>query len=145
MDPLAHTLCGAALGEIGLAKRRLDRIVLIAAANLPDIDVLARFWGEDAERSFRRGWTHGVLAMVVLPLLLASVVWIFDRDRRRMFGLACVGVWSHPLLDWLNTYGIRLLMPLDGTWFYGDALFIVDPLLWLAFGSTLVLAHSNRA
>src|SRR5688572_7473372 len=127
---------------MGLAKRKLDRVVLIAAANLPDVDALAAFWGEDAERSFRRGWTHGVLAMVVLPLLLGSIAWLFDRDRR-IYGLACLGVWSHPLLDWLNTYGIRLLMPFDGTWFYGDALFIVDPYLWLMLGAAVMLARSK--
>ena len=33
---------------------------------------------------------------------------------------------GQPLLDWLNTYGVRFLMPFDGTWFYGDALFIID-------------------
>ena len=49
---------------------------------------------------------------------------------------------SHPLLGWLNIYGVRLLMPFDGKWFYGDAQFIVDPWLWLLLGSSVVLAHS---
>jgi inner membrane protein len=39
---------------------------------------------------------------------------------------------SHPLLDLLNTYGVRLLMPFSNRWFYGDALFIIDVWLWLA-------------
>src|ERR671919_620239 len=43
-----------------------------------------------------------------------------------------VAVLSHPLLDWLNTYGMRWLMPFRGVWSYGDTLFIVDPWLWLA-------------
>jgi inner membrane protein len=45
-----------------------------------------------------------------------------------------VAVVSHPLLDLLNTYGVRLLMPFSDRWFHGDALFIVDPWLWLLFG-----------
>jgi len=40
----------------------------------------------------------------------------------------------------MNTYGVRLLMPFDGRWFYGDALFIVDPWIWLALGGALLLA-----
>jgi len=36
----------------------------------------------------------------------------------------------HPTLDWLNTYGMRWLMPFSGRWFYGDAVFIVDPGCW---------------
>jgi inner membrane protein len=38
------------------------------------------------------------------------------------------------LLDLLNNYGVRLLAPLDWRWFYGDAVFIVDPWLWLSLG-----------
>ena len=153
MDPLAHTLVGATLAEMGLSRStRLATATLIIGANLPDVDALSRFFGENAERSFRRGWTHGVLAMVVLPLLLTGAMLLYDRlrskDRERarpraLLGLSCISIWSHPLLDWLNTYGIRLLMPFDGTWFYGDALFIIDPFLWLTMGAVVILAHSR--
>ena len=44
---------------------------------------------------------------------------------------------THPVLDWLNNYGIRLLMPFSPRWFYGDAVFIIDPWLWLALGGAL--------
>ena len=37
-------------------------------------------------------------------------------------------------MDVLNSYGVRLLMPFSGRWFYGDALYIVDPWLYLAAG-----------
>ena len=50
---------------------------------------------------------------------------------------------SHPALDWLNTYGVRFLMPFDGAWFYGDALFIIDPWVWLLAATPVVLAHST--
>ena len=33
-------------------------------------------------------------------------------------------------------------MPFDNTWFYGDALFIVDPWVWLMLGAPVVLARS---
>jgi inner membrane protein len=36
------------------------------------------------------------------------------------------------LLDFLNTYGVRFLYPFSRRWFYGDALFIVDPWVWIA-------------
>lgn len=60
-----------------------------------------------------------------------------------LLGIAFLGVWSHPLLDWVNTYGIRLLMPFRDTWFYGDTLFIIDPWLWLLAGAGVVLARSE--
>ena len=65
--------------------------------------------------------------------------------------LAAIAVVSHPALDWLNTYGVRFLMPFSDTWFYGDTLFIVDPTLIGLFGlggfvsSRLLASGSGRA
>lgn len=104
----------------------------------------------------RRGHTHGVLAMAVLPVVLAGVVMAVDRLWRRrrdpaapparfgaVLGLAYLATLTHPALDWMNTYGVRLLMPFDGAWFYGDALFIVDPWMWLMMGAAVVFARSS--
>ena len=51
---------------------------------------------------------------------------------------------SHPFLDWLNNYGVRLLMPFSDRWFYGDTLFIVDPWLWLILGGGVMLAWTSH-
>ena len=53
---------------------------------------------------------------------------------------AYVGTLSHPALDWLNSYGIRLLMPFSERWFYGDALYIVDPIMYVVLGAGWWLA-----
>ncbi len=156
MDPLAHTLVGASLSETPLGRLSpLAAPALILAANAPDIDVISLAFGRDLSLGFRRGWTHGLLAMVVLPLVLAGLIVAIDRGiaslRRRqstaragpLIGLCYVGLLTHPLLDLLNTYGIRLLMPFDGRWFYGDALFIIDPWLWLLVGAAVVLTRTH--
>lgn len=156
MDPIAHTLVGAGMAEAGLARRtRLGVATLIVGANLPDVDVLAYAWGPDAALAHRRGLTHGVLGMVALPLLLAGIAvlasrWRASRDRapapslRWLLVLACLSVWSHPLLDWLNTYGLRPFAPFDDRWLYGDVLFIVDPWIWLLLGGMLFVTHGSR-
>jgi membrane-bound metal-dependent hydrolase YbcI (DUF457 family) len=143
MDPIAHTLVGASLAQTGLKRlSTFGTLTLLLAANAPDIDAFTMFLGRDVSLGARRGWTHGVLAIAVLPVALAGLVWLLGRIRAPRDGaqaphftpllvLSGVGVLTHPLLDWLNTYGIRLLMPFDGRWFYGDALFIVDPWVWL--------------
>jgi inner membrane protein len=157
MDPLAHTLVGASLGETGLKRwTPLATVTLIAAANLPDIDALAMLISRDTALHVRRGWTHGVLAMLLLPWLLTGSIWLCDRVFRQrrsprppaprlgpILALSYLGVLTHPFLDWLNTYGIRLLMPFDGRWFYGDVLFILDPWMWLLGGYAVILAHSG--
>ncbi|MFP3941203.1 MAG: metal-dependent hydrolase [Thermoanaerobaculia bacterium] len=88
MDPLTHTLVGASLAQTRLARlgalpRRLAAGTLIVGANLPDVDAAAYFVSSDFALEHRRGWTHGVLAMVVLPLVLAGVAFAWDRLRRR--------------------------------------------------------------
>jgi inner membrane protein len=54
--------------------------------------------------------------------------------------LAGISTLTHPFLDWLNTYGMRWLMPFSGRWFYGDSLFIVDPWLLLMLGGGILAA-----
>jgi inner membrane protein len=145
MDNVCHTLVGAAFGEAGLKQRtRFGGSALMIAANLPDIDVLV-FATDVPSVAFRRGWTHGTLAQALLPVLLATTFYAIGRMRsgraddvpvrmQWLLLLSYVGVLSHVALDWLNSYGIRLLMPFDGRWFYGDTLFIIDPWLWLILG-----------
>ena len=156
MDNLCHTLAGAALGQAGLKRRTaLGMPTLLVGANLPDVDVLAIPFGHSLD--FRRGWTHGVLALAVLPFLLTAAVLAWDRwvrrrrsphappaDARGVLLLSFVSILSHPLLDWLNTYGVRLLMPFSGRWLYGDALFIVDPWVWAALGLGVWLSRRRE-
>lgn len=59
-----------------------------------------------------------------------------------LLGLSFLGVLTHPTLDWMNTYGMRWALPFDGTWSYGDSLFIIDPWIWLALGGAVFLASS---
>jgi inner membrane protein len=149
MDNICHTLVGAALAESGLRRRTPLAIpVLLIGANLPDLDVLAYVRGGLFALSFRRGWTHGVLALIVLPLVLTGVMVAWGRlirsrnpvplDHAELLALSTIAVWSHPFLDLLNTYGVRLLMPFSQQWFYADTLFIVDPWLWVLFGGGAV-------
>lgn len=154
MEPLAHTLAGACLSETGLKRLTpLAASTLIIAANLPDVDGACYLDNADLAFGFRRGLTHGVLAWLILPLVLTLAMVAFDRLVRRRFRpnavparpqallwLSTAGVLSHPFLDWLNTYGVRLLMPFSDRWFYGDTLFIVDPWLWIMLGGAVMIA-----
>jgi inner membrane protein len=151
MDNLTHSLVGSLIGQAGLKRRTgLAMPALIIGANLPDLDAACFFWLDGVEHlGFRRGITHGPIAWVLLPLLLAGALWWFDRwqagrgkrpaDRlpvsfKWLYLLALLSCLTHPALDWLNVYGIRLLEPFSSTWYYGDVLFIIDIWLWLLMG-----------
>jgi inner membrane protein len=148
MDNLTHSLVGAILGQMGLKRKTgLAMPTLIIAANIPDIDAVAVLLGGHQHLAIRRGITHGPIAMLLLPLLLwAAMLW-FDRWQTQrgtrpekrlpvhkgwLLALAYIGCLSHPLFDWFNSYGIRLLEPFSHRWFYGDVLFIVDVWIWAA-------------
>jgi inner membrane protein len=131
---------------------------LLIGANLPDIDALSYLDGPAADLQFRRGWTHGILALVLLPFILTGLILLADRLFRRLrraalpsavlprevLLLSFAAVLTHPVLDTLNTYGVRWLMPFSGRWFYGDTLFIVDPWIWLILGAGVVLSRRRR-
>lgn len=153
MDNLTHSLVGAVLGQAGLKRTTgLAMPALIIGANLPDVDAACFFWLEGTEHlAFRRGITHGPPALVLLPLILAGLLWGWDRWQAQrgtrpearlpvrfgwLYAMAFIGCLSHPFFDWLNVYGIRLLEPFSSQWFYGDTLFIIDVWLWaLLIGS----------
>jgi inner membrane protein len=165
MDNLCHTLTGAAFAEAGLKTHtRFGTAALVIAANLPDVDVFA-FLASTPPVALRRGWTHGVLAQALLPLILTGLFVLIDKlrssDRPKkqtdrpvaahavnpgaLLMLCYAGVLSHVAMDWLNNYGVRLLMPFSHRWFYGDAVFIVDPWLWLTLGAGVLLARWRRS
>jgi inner membrane protein len=157
VDPVCHTLTGAALGHAGLARRSaLGMSTLLIAANLPDIDVVV-FATDAMPMAVRRGWTHGVLAQALLPPLLAALMVAGHRIVQRVTRaespsphlavltlLGYAGVLSHVFLDFLNSYGVRLLMPFSDRWFYGDALYIVDPWMYVALGGGVALTYLWR-
>ena len=158
MDPLCHSLVGASLAHAGLRRiTPLATATLVVGANLPDVDGITYLVSQDLALGVRRGWTHGILAMAVWPFILTGLMVAIDAWRRRrhpdrrpvrpwrLLLVAAIAVLSHPALDWLNSYGIRLLMPLSGRWFYGDAAFIVDPWMWALPGAAVALATSYRS
>jgi len=155
MDNLTHSLVGAVLGQMGLKKKTgLAMPALILAANLPDIDAGCAIYGIES-LSMRRGVTHGPIALILLPLILWWLLIAFDRwqtrrgtrpetrlpiDKGWLLALCIIGCLSHPALDWLNNYGVRLLEPFSHRWFYGDTLFIIDLWIWLALGVSVWLS-----
>lgn len=152
MDNLTHSLTGWALGQTGLKRKsRKGLAALILGANMPDIDVFFG-WVQWVPLATHRGFTHGLTGGVLLmPPLLAGLLWLLDRWQVKRGGafksglamhvgwlvaLSYLGALSHPLLDWQNSYAVQLLSPLSDKWFHNDALFIIDVWIWamLALG-----------
>ncbi|MCJ2182624.1 metal-dependent hydrolase [Novosphingobium sp. 1949] len=162
MDNVTHSLVGWALAETGLkGKTRKGLAACILAANMPDIDVFLHAvpW---APLAMHRGFTHSLIGgVLVLPPLLAGLLWLLDAWQRRqgrdfagmpgmhagwLLALCYLGALTHPLLDLQNIYAIQLFSPVSARWFHTDGLFIVSPwlLAFLGLGVTLSRRRASR-
>jgi inner membrane protein len=153
MDNITHSLAGWALGQAGLkTQTRKGLAALILGANMPDIDVFFGYAPWDP-LAIHRGFTHGLVGgVVVMPPVLAGLLWLLDRwqsGRGVIFKsglpirlgwlvtLAYLGAVTHPLLDLMTTYSVQLLSPFSDRWFHADGLFIIDVWLWLLLASAI--------
>ncbi|MCA0374708.1 MAG: metal-dependent hydrolase [Gemmatimonadetes bacterium] len=162
MDNITHALAGLLLADatttwtsrrtgtpVTLRFRRTAVVLGIVAAEFPDSDLV--YAGDRLRMGplgyllHHRGHTH---TLVFATLSAALLWWIAqwwwtrgegptarasgDTPRRALGVLALVGTWSHLLLDWTNSYGVHPFWPLDNRWYYGDAVFIIEPWLWVA-------------
>jgi inner membrane protein len=141
MDNVTHTLTGLMLARCGLDRGvKGTPIMLMIAANVPDIDGVSLFWDPLTYLNVHRSYTHTFLFIPVM----AFVSWgLVSLIRRQSLGWgayigAMVVVLSHLLLDATNVYGIRLLLPFSEHWYRLDITDIVDP--WILAILILALA-----
>ncbi len=130
MEPVTHTLAAWMISRAGL-NRWCDRatLVLVTAANAPDLDFVSALGGELRILEWHRGLTHSLLLAPLAALLPLALLWPWLRGKtswRRSYAVSLAGVLSHDLLDWTNIYGIRLLEPSRRDWFALDLNSVVD-------------------
>jgi inner membrane protein len=153
LDNLTHSLVGAALAQAALPAgaadppRRLFLAAGIIAANLPDADLL--YVGITPPPLgyllHHRGHTHTVVGLVAQAALMAVPLLLVPAVRRRLagararlWGLIAAGLATHLLLDAGNSYGVHPFHPFDSRWYCGDAVFILEPWLWVLLAVPLV-------
>jgi inner membrane protein len=157
MDNLTHSLIGLAAAKAGFDKLSPCATPLcILAANLPDADIITGvFGGRWTYLQHHRGITHSIVGTIILALALPLLFYLGDlviaslRKRgptirfRGLLIASLVVTATHPLMDWMNNYGVRPLLPWNARWFYGDFVFILDPFLWLTLGGAAFLLTSK--
>lgn len=128
---------------MGLKRQsRYAMAACLLGANAPDIDVFAPMIIPVDGIEFHRGPLHAVFAWPILAAGVVAILWLLDRLRTPkpgtipfragpLFVVAFLAVLTHPFLDWLTTYAIALLAPVNWHWSSGDAIFIVDWVYWV--------------
>ena len=85
--------------------------------------------------------THSLIAIPVLSAAVAAALYKFTGNFLRTSVIACVALASHLMLDYMNDYGVRPFLPFDGTTYYGDTLFIVDPVFDVILLGALIAGY----
>jgi len=142
MDPITHSLAGAALSQLGF-KRKGAFWVLLISSIAPDLDYITRFWGVDIFLRYHRGITHGILALVLVPLIIA-VIAEFRKGFFYYYFLSFLAYGIHIFMDITNQYGTRVLSPFDWNAYSLDISFIIDPYIAIGLFLCVVLGRFNR-
>lgn len=150
MDNATHSLVGYALGRAiagtrleaarGTSEHRFGRALIAAsviASNAPDFDFLSSFWASERRMLYlleHRGLTHTLLWATLLGAFVAwsTMLAMQVRGTSKKLGACALGVFAcllHIGFDSLNDYGVHPFYPFDNHWYYGDSVFIVEPLL----------------
>lgn len=157
MENVAHALAGLLVAHGAAAWRARRKAaaptprfgvyavwVSALANNVPDGDLVLTplTGGKLGYLLHHRGHTHTLVVGVALGLLVAAAAILIARRRsgprlsptdvRWILGLGAFGPALHVSMDGWNVYGVHPFWPFDDRWFYGDAVFILEPLLWLA-------------
>jgi inner membrane protein len=170
MDNLSHSVVGLAAGEFihrslpeepDAEHRHLRRRLLLTscwlASNFPDLDIVLTplLPAPLGYLLHHRGHTHTLLYALPQALLIWAMVWLFWPSARRLLkdskaarqGLVLTlgaGFGLHMLMDYLNSYGIHPFHPYDSRWFFGDMIFILEPLFWVAWGIPFAMTIQRR-
>jgi inner membrane protein len=142
MDNITHSLVGVAMARAGLNRfSPRATLLLVLAANAPDMDVLAAPRGALPYLEAHRGYTHSLVGLPIMAALTVLVTVVLGRKRLpwvRVWLLACLGLASHLLIDCLNSYGVRLLLPFSSRWFHLDLNNLYDFVIWAVLGLAVI-------
>lgn len=163
MDNITHSVVGLGIGalidrslpdEADAGRQRLRTRLLLTtcclASNFPDLDLLLthRLEAPLGYLLLHRGYTHTLVGAAVELFLLLGLTWLLwpnarallrdgGRARTGLLAAAVAGLLLHIGMDGMNVYGVHPFWPADPRWFYGDLVFIVEPVFWVGFGVPL--------
>lgn len=134
MDSITQAALGATLAG-AVAGKALGRSALLTGAllgTLPDLDVVIDYGTAVANFTQHRGFSHSLLILAPLSLLIAWGLWRWKPviSYRRWLALVALILITHPLLDAFTTYGTQLFWPF-GAPVAITSIFIIDPLYTL--------------
>lgn len=156
LDNVTHALIGVAIAKSVPAKsnipQRAQVIASVLAANLPDADSLMGLLVGGGKLGYllhHRGYTHTFLFVPIVAwissFVTARLCRIGPGGSKGLLPVSLIAALSHIAADTMNNYGIHPFAPFWSRWFYGDMVFIIDPLLIWALIPLAWVALESRA
>lgn len=151
MDNISHTLISVGLGtaigrRLPAAGQRAAIWTAVIAGNIPDLDIVTSMFARQSKLMYllhHRGHTHTILYALLIGLAVGWIAaWISQKNitepierkkvRTKLLLAGLLSALLHLFMDWWNLYGIHPFYPFNNQWYFGDAIFIVEPMIWLA-------------
>ncbi len=146
MGPITHMMVGVGVGALsGQTVTPYNPIycATVMGALTPDLDIVTMLRSNLNLIRHHRGATHSLGGIIVLAAIISGILYVdFGGSILVYFLWALAGALSHILLDYLNSYGTRLLWPFSSYPFAGNLLMFKDPCLTAFFVPILFFYRS---
>jgi len=152
MDSITHTLFGLALyGTIDKkhmenSQRRAYLLTAVGASQIPDIDVISRFWdSEGLYQMWHRGITHSLfLTPLWAALFILLSFLLFKVKDLKLFSLGWLAVLIHDTSDLFNAWGTGYLEPFSSIRISFGTIPIIDFVFWVIIGTAFGASRINK-
>ncbi|KON89346.1 hydrolase [Sporosarcina globispora] len=152
MDTITHTLFGLSLysavdkQDMDKNDRRAYLLTAVGASQIPDIDVISRFWDtEGLYQMWHRGITHSVFLTPVWALLFFLLSFLlFKVKDKKLFLLGWLAVFIHNTSDLFNAWGTGYLEPFSNMRITFGTIPIVDLVFWTIMGIAYIFSRRNK-
>lgn len=134
MDPVTHGVIGLAISAFSGTPVSLSNPISIGCAigaMSPDIDIIAKFWGDFVYLKHHRGITHSLPTLAGLAAAITGMLsfGFSDFNFLQVFIWTFIGCASHTFFDILNSYGAKLFMPFTKRKLTVGILMLYDPVI----------------
>ncbi|AQQ52495.1 metal-dependent hydrolase [Planococcus lenghuensis] len=141
MDTGTHIVMGIALGGLALVDPAVASHPATATAVMagtiigsqaPDIDTVLKLRNNAIYIRHHRGATHSIPAVLLWPLLIAGVIFLFEpeADLLHLWLWTFLAVFVHVFVDIFNSYGTQALRPFSEKWVALGVINTFDPILF---------------
>ncbi len=133
MDPLSHALIGLSTFSLINSPSFSNPACLgaVIGSIAPDLDIIARIKGDYVYLRHHRVESHSILGAIFIAFSITILMSLFFglQSIKETLIWSLIGIFSHILMDFLNSYGVALLYPFTKKKYTLNLLMIYDPVV----------------